>query len=488
MESISSRTIKSGAWVFGIRFVHQIFYFGRIIILARLLSPRDFGLMGIAMLTVAAFDTFSQSGFYEALIQKKENAEDYLDSAWTLMFIRGVFLYAAVFAAAPLAADLFDSPQAVSIIQVMGLSLFLQGLTNISVIYFKKDLKFHKQFIYQIAGTFVDFLVALIVVMIYRNVWALVLGFVAGHTARVIASYVIDAYRPKFEFNPDKIKTLFRYGKWVLGSVALAFLITQGDDFFVGKFLGVTMLGFYQIAYKISNTPSTEITHIISQVTFPAYAKLQDDKDRLKTAYLNVIRVVAFLSFPLAGAIFIFASDLTALLLGKQWMPIVPVIKVLIFAGLFRSFALTAGPVFYAIGKPKLDTIWQIVRLAALAGLIYPLAMRWGLTGASLAVVASIFAANIGFSAYAIKETGSTLKEFINAVYVPVINTAAAVLLVILMKSLMGEGFLSFAAALTASIVFYLLLTLLSVRLFNYEILNLIKENIYQSMKSDTPK
>ena len=124
----------------------------------------------------------------------------------------------------------------------------------------------------------------------------------------------------------------------------------------MGKLLGVTALGFYQLAYRISNMPATEITHVISRVTFPAYSKLQDDIPKLREAYLKVLQITAFLSFPIAGLIFVLAPDFTKIFLGEKWMPMVPAMQVLVFAGLSRAIAATAGYIFYAVGKPKIDT------------------------------------------------------------------------------------------------------------------------------------
>ncbi|MCD6270366.1 oligosaccharide flippase family protein, partial [bacterium] len=266
-KTLSQRVVKGGFWVFLLRIVNRGFSLIRLVILARILSPNDFGLMGIALLTMATLDTFSQTGFQQALVQKKEDIKSYLDSAWTVLILRGFILFAILFFIAPYAAIFFDAPEAKSIIQVIGFAVLLQAFTNIGVIYFQKELEFNKQFIYQLSGTLADFIVAISAVLILKNVWALVLGLLAGSFARFVVSYLIHPYRPHLSFDLGRAKELFGFGKWVLGSSILVFLITQGDDIFVGKLLGVAALGFYQMAYRISNMPATEITHVISQVT-----------------------------------------------------------------------------------------------------------------------------------------------------------------------------------------------------------------------------
>jgi len=476
--SLSQRAVRGGFWVFLLRIVQQLFGLARLIILARILAPHDFGLMGIALLTMATLETFSQTGFQQALIQKKEDIKSYLDAAWTVLILRGIVLFAILYFAAPFTASFFDAPQAKPIIQVIGFSVLLQAFTNIGVIYFQKELEFNKQFIYQLAGTLADFVVAVSSVLILRNVWALVFGLLAGNFARFVVSYLIHPYRPYLSFDFGKAKELFEFGKWVLGSSILVFLITQGDDAFVGKFLGATMLGFYQLAYRISNMPATEITHVISQVTFPAYSQLQDDIPKLREAYLRVLEFTAFLSFPVAGLIFVLAPDFTKIFLGEKWMPAVPAMQILVFAGLIRSIAAGAGYIFYAVGKPKIDTRWQIVRLFVIATLIYPFTIKWGILGTSIVVFLSIFVSNIGFCFKAIKITRCGVKNFANTMIFPLVGGTTSVLVILGLKNIMNIGFWEFIIFACTGILAYLCVIYLSVRFFHYKIQALRKKSI----------
>jgi O-antigen/teichoic acid export membrane protein len=384
--TLSQRVVNSGFWVFFLRIFNQGFSLLRLIILAHILSPSDFGLMGIALLTMSILETFSETGFQQALIQKKEDIKLYLDSAWTVLILRGFVLFVILYFIAPYAAVFFNTPEAKPIIRVIGFSILFQVFTNIGITYFKKELEFNKEFIYQLTGTLADFIVAISAVLILRNVWALVLGLLAGNITRCFVSYLIHPYRPRLYFALEKVKELFGFGKWILGSSILIFLLGQGDDILVGKLLGVTMLGFYQLAYRISNMPATEITNVISQVTFPAYSKLQDDLPKLREAYLKVLQVTAFLSFPVAGLIFVLAPDFTRIFLGEKWMPMVPAMQVLCILGALRSIAAASGPIFLALGRPDFDTKISAAELALLAILIYPLTIKWGITGTAISI------------------------------------------------------------------------------------------------------
>lgn len=471
-NSLSQKAVRAGVWVFAFRIAGRIFDIVRIIILARILMPRDFGLIGIALLAIAILETFSRTGFQEALIQKKSNIESYLDAAWTVSILRGFILFAILYLFAPYVALFFKSPGAEILIRVMGISILFQALHNIGVIYFQKELEFNKQFIYQLSGTLADFIVAISCALILKNVWALVFGLLARDFVRCIVSYIIHPYRPIFRLNLEKTKELFGFGKWILGSSILIFLITHGDDAFVGKFLGITMLGFYQLAYRISNMPATEITHVISKVSFPAYSKLQENIAKLREAYLKVLQTTTFLSFPVAGLICVLAPDFTRLFLGEKWMPMVPAMQVLVLWGLIRSIGATTGPIFYAVGKPKIATKLQFVQSILLVITIYPLTVKWGILGTSLSVVFAALLPNLMAFYETIKITRCSIPSFCKQIWIPLMNTLIGVLFVLVLKEnlIAVKNVLTLVAYITTILLIYLGLTYMLSKLLNYKI------------------
>jgi O-antigen/teichoic acid export membrane protein len=476
-ESLSKRVVQGGIWVFGLRIANRSLGFIRTIILARLLAPHDFGLFGIALLAIATLETFSQTGFQAALVQKKKNVEPYLDTAWTISAIRGIILFLILFSSAPLIANFFDSAQATLIIKVIAVSTLLSGFRNIGIIFFQKELEFNKQFLYEISATLVDLTVAIILAFILRNVWALVWGGLAANFVRVFMSYIIHPYRPRIKFEKEKFQELFAFGKWVLGSSILVFLITQGDDIFVGKMLGVTALGLYQMAYLISNLPATEITHVISQVTFPAYSKLQDDLPKLREAYLKVFQVTAFISIPLAGAIFVFARDFTQFVLGDKWLPIIPIIQVLSFWGAIRSIGSTAGPAFQGIGNVKIIFKLQFVILFILVASIYPLATKFGILGVAVSVCMATIIPNAIAIAYLARKIHIEARRLIVLILIPLITTVLVVISIQYLNAfvLPVTGVIHLIIFVFYAIIAYAIIIYLSDKSFDYGIFNTIK-------------
>jgi len=362
----------------------------RLVVLARLLSPEDFGLFGIVMLAIAALQTFTQTGFNTALIQRQGDTKSYLDTAWTIQIIRGLVLAALLYAAAPLVAWFFEEPLAVRLLRVMCVSVVLDGLANIGIIYFQKELKFHKQFIYDMVPAVLSLVIGIVLAYRFRSVWALVWAGMGAAGARCVLSYIIHSYRPRARLDLPQAAELFRFGRWMLGASIVGFLAMRLDHAVLGKVLGARDLGIYTIAYTIANMPATEITHLANAVMMPAYAKIKDDQRRLGSAFLQVFELVMSLTIPLSAFIIFAAPQIVLGLFGPQWEAAIVPLRILAVAGLLRAVNATSGPLFVGSGRPHMAFWINLSRAAIIAGSTYPLMRRFGVPGAATAVVLAL--------------------------------------------------------------------------------------------------
>ena len=386
-----------GAMNFGGRGLQMVM----MVILARVLTPRDFGLLGIALLTLGTLQQFSELGLEAAIIQREEkNVNEYLNTAWCLEVGRGVLLASICFFAAPYVASFFGEPRAIPLIQVIGLAPLLYGLRNPATIYFKKDLDFHKQFVYKLSGTVMNVSFAIGYAIIFESVWALVLGYVVGEATRLVVSYFIDGYRPRPTFDRMKVRELIGYGKWITGSSILYFLYNRGDDVIVGRVVDATALGFYQVAYEMSNAPATEITQVLSSVMFPAYSQLQDDLGALREAFFRTVRVTTFATFPLGVGIIVVTPPFVRTFLGAEWTPMTLTMQLLAIYGIQRALGATYGPVYKALGRPDFITKVSFLRVVLVAIFIYPMTVMYGIEGAALVTIGTALAVNLPINIY----------------------------------------------------------------------------------------
>lgn len=485
--SLKKKVVRSSAWAFLLRVVLRSITFLRTIILARFLAPNDFGLFGISLLTLSILETFSQTGFQQALIQKRTNTRKYLDSAWTVSILRGIFLYAILYFVAPYAAKFFNYSDASFFIRIIGLSLLFRSFTNIGVIYFRKELEFRKEFLYQFSGAMVDFTFTIIVFIFTRSVWALVVGILAGDITRLVGGYLIHPYRPKIDLDIKKIKKLFGFGKWVTSSTILTFLLNEGDDVLVGRVLGVTTLGLYQIAYKISNLPVTEITLALFPIVFPAYSKLQNNLEKLRKAYIKVLQLTAFLAFPITGLTIVLSHDFTSIFLGNKWLPMVPTLQILALVGLLTSLGSTAGPVFYSLNKPKIITNLQIIQLIILSILIIPFTFKWGLVGTTSSLLIATFLTSVIEVRRIVKIMELKVINVINPLILPLFNTLVTTLFVVTIKnySAVSLGAFGFLLLSLSALFIHLTTALVLSKISNYPGLSTIKEAVSLLARSE---
>jgi O-antigen/teichoic acid export membrane protein len=184
---------------------------------------------------------------------------------------------------------------------------------------------------------------------------------------------------------------LFGFGKWVLIITVMTLFLTQGVDIFVGKVLGVTALAYYQMAYRISNLHVRELGRMLTQVTLPAYAHVQDDLARLQKGFLGILELTMLIVLPASGLMFALAEDLTRLFLGTNWLPIVPVMQILAIVGAFTALTEICNAPLMAINRPEVFTRFNFWKLLILAVLIWPFTHYWGLSGAAWALLVSSF-------------------------------------------------------------------------------------------------
>ena len=388
-ESIFPKVVSSGLWVLTGNTLNRILGFIKTIILARLLSPSDFGLFGIAMLVLGSLDQLTKAGVEEALIQKKKVIEQYLNVAWTINITRGLVIFFLVYLLAPHAALFFRDVRADPVIKTISLILILNALYNIGLVNLQKDLSFKKLIFYKLSGNLADFIVAVSVALVLKNVWALIFGLLVGHFTRLVVSYLIHPYRPTLRLDCTVAKEILRFGGWITGIGIIAFLIAQGDDAVVGRVLGATSLGFYYLAFLIATLPLSEIRLLVSRVTLPAYAKMSDDIKRLKESYLRVLQMTVFVVTPAGIGLCLVAPEFTLIILGQKWEPIIAPLQILAIAGILTSFVSTGSSLFYASGRPRIEFQIQSMRLIALACVIYPFTLKWGITGTAIAVTIS---------------------------------------------------------------------------------------------------
>lgn len=380
-QSLSKRVVHAGFWSFLFHGLVRGIGFVRNIALARILAPDDFGLFGITVAILSILERFSQTGLRDALIQKKEDVDDYLDAAWTVEAIRGTLLAAALFLGAGYIADFFDEPRARALIQLLAVAFLFRGLQNVGLVQFTRDLEMRYQYLHRFGSRIIDLVVSVVLALILKSAWALMIGLVAGRFAGFLISYMIHPYRPRFRVDLAQTIELSRFGRWVFLYNVLGFFASRGDNLVIGKFLGTTALGIYTLAYSISEVITVEISRIMNEVAFPAYSRAQGDLARVRRGYLVGVELVTAATFPAATVFYFLSVPLVDIILGAGWTEVANVLPALAIAGGIGALSRTGQVVYRGIGRPGFIVWVTVFGVLVTYASMFALIPRYGLVG-----------------------------------------------------------------------------------------------------------
>lgn len=381
-----------------LRLVTRLLAFGRIAILARILVPAQFGLFGVAALALSLLETFTETGINIFLIQLKNDINEYINTAWVVSIVRGFLISIVIFFSAPLVSGFFGFTDALPLLRLISIVPLIRGFINPSIVKLQKDLKFNQEFKLRAVIYLTDALIVVTVALTTRSAISLIWGLVGSSLLEVVLSFIYMKPRPTWLIERKKIKQIIERGKWVTGYRIFDYLYQNLDDVIVGKLLGVTPLGLYQVAYKISSLPVSEVADVFSKVTFPIYVKITTDEKRLKKAFLKTAITSSLIMVLMGLTIVIFPREIVLIILGENWLSTVPILRVLAVFGVFKGIVGIPQSFFLAKEKQEYVTIVTLVTLVTLVISIFPLVNRYGTVGAAYsAVLGSVVGLLIAF-------------------------------------------------------------------------------------------
>ncbi|MDP3941910.1 MAG: lipopolysaccharide biosynthesis protein [bacterium] len=386
----AKRTFKGLLWMSGSKLVSRSISILKIAILAHFLAPAQFGIFGIATLILSLLDILTETGVNIFLIQSEKAIKKYINSAWFVSIIRGCFISILIIVLAPFIANFFHISSAVNILYFISIVPFIRGFINPAEIQFQKNLTFHKEFFFRTSIFAIDAGTAICISFFTHSVYSLVWGLLAGSILELLISFIYIKPIPRFSLEKKYLTEIFNKGKWITAYGILNYFSTIGDELVVGRIFGATNLGIYEMAAKISVQPGAEISDVVSRVVFPVYTKIMHDKKRLFLAFSKITFIVATCSVLVGITILALAKEIILLAFGNLWLPMLPVLQVLIIYGIINTLAGPSTALFLAVKKQKYITAITFLRFFILAITIYPLTQRYGMVGAAYSAVFSL--------------------------------------------------------------------------------------------------
>lgn len=383
------RFVRGSAILFLGRFAIKGVYFVKTLVVARLLFPEDIGLFAMASVGLAFVDIFFQSGFGSAIIQKAGHTREEMDTAWTIQLIRNVVLALVIVLVAPYLADFFGEPRLVLLMRFLSLAMVIVALENIGIILLMKDMRFNRKFAFDLSFIVCEVVITVVAAFFLRNVYALLIGTIGSRLCAMVLSYAFHPYRPRFYIDGPAARRLFGYGKWVGLLTIVSYAVSQGDTITVGKLLGPENLGYYQSAFALALLPVAEFARVLGTALFPAFAGIQNDPEHLRHSFRKSAQLVFAFTIPACLGIYATAPWFVPVVYGAKWLPMIPILSILVFYALVKTIDGVSAPFFLGIGRPRLSATSMGIQCVAMLALIVPLTRMWGVEGAAWAVFIS---------------------------------------------------------------------------------------------------
>ena len=376
-------TIRGFSFLSGVRLITRILALLKNIIIARILYPSQFGAFGIATLALTFTEILTETGINTFLVAEKSEIDKYIDTSWLVSIFRGFIIFSLIFISAPFVSGFFKNSDSKFLLILISFVPLIRGFINPSVVKFQKNLYFHKQFFYQTSVLLVGSIFSIFLIILTHKVESLIYAMLISAFFEMFLSFFIVTPRPKFSFKLPLFRNVLGYGKWITASTIFNYFYQHGDDITVGRILGASSLGLYDMAYRISLVPLSDISDVISQVTFPVYVKISGDSSRLRKAFLKTLGIVVIFTLPISLILFIFPKEIISIIFGDRWLGAAPALRILGIFGFVRAISSFTQSVFLSLGKQKIFTLISLVGLIGLGITIVPFTLVWGITGAA---------------------------------------------------------------------------------------------------------
>jgi PST family polysaccharide transporter len=350
------------------------------IVLARILSPDEYGLMAIVAILTAFATIFIELGMDAALIHNQQATERHYSTAFWVNLAMGVLFCGISVLAAESVAAFFDASELVSIIRISSIVFILNSMSIVPFALLKKRKHFRNVAKVELVSVILGFILAVVMALKGFGVWALVANLLCTATVRTIFCFVASHWMPQWTYGWKEFSELWSYSSYLFGTYIFNYAIRNVDNIMVGKLLGAHALGAYKYAYQIASFPATVVNGIFHRVFFSSYAEFQDDKTRIKVMHLKITRMVAFFTFPAMLGLGSIADHFVLTVLGEKWSRMAIVLPFLTVILLIDTVGVLNTSLFLSQGKTKqLFWLTALIRSTIIFGVV--IGIQFGLEG-----------------------------------------------------------------------------------------------------------
>lgn len=414
--SDNNRTAKGIFWSAIERFSMQGILFVQSIILARLLSPSDYGLVTMLTIFLAIAQSFIDSGFSNALIQKQGRTEIDYSTVFYFNIVVGIVLYLLLFASSRYIADFYSEPLLSSIVKVSGLSIIINSFGVVQYAKLSISLNFKRQAISSLTAVTISGIIGISLAYCGYGVWSLVVQSLLNNFLNIFLLWLLAKWRPLFCFSMESFRSLFSYGSKLLFSGLLHTIYINLYSLAIGKKMNSYDLGIYKQAHTFSTFPSTNITNIIHKAMFPVLCSIQDDEKKLETSFLIYIRTTCYIIFPLMTGLAALSDPFIKIVLTEKWIDVVPILQILCAAFMWDPLMRINNYLLYVKGRTDYTLKAEVIK-KVIAFIILFSSISFGLYIIASGLILYSFIDIFIITRFTCKVSGITLRKEIKIIF-----------------------------------------------------------------------
>jgi PST family polysaccharide transporter len=440
-------------WVAASSYINRAFGFVTTLVLAKLLSPDEFGLVAMGGMMTEALKVFRDLGLSQALIFRKDRMQEAGDTAMLMIVAMNCCLFAIAFIAAPFVAAFFKEPSATPILIVMSANLIPIGIRAVPEALIKKEMNFRALMLPDIVSVVIASVASIVTAYLGFGAWSLVIRTLMATVLGAALIWFFTPYRPRLRFNSEVARELFSYGKFVLGAALVSVVLYNLDKAMIARFSDVTALGIYTMAGAVAAIPVSEFGHILCRVAYPAFCRVNDRPERLQAIFAAAFRYNAMVVVPLGIGLVFFGVRLAEAFLGEKWSGVGAALQILAIASVARALSSLTHELLRSTGQVRTVQSFMIVRLLATAALGVPALVTFGLHGFCwLIAVTNILVLMIEL-AYVSRASGIRTRVLVPQILVPLAIAVTTIggVFAVFQFIFEGEGNLQLAAAVVVA-------------------------------------
>lgn len=411
-QLLKTKTLNGLFWSFADLLASHGLQFFIQIVLTRLLLPEHFGVMGMILVFIAISNSIVDSGFSQALIRDQETSQADYSTVFYFNLFMACSLYCILYFAAPVVSRFYDEPQLIAILRILSLALIINSLGIIQKVKLTKKVDFKSITKANVIAVIVSGTITITCAVKGYGVWSLVINLLVLQGTQTVCLWVFNRWLPSLTFNVHSFLKFFEFGYKLLLSGLLDTFYNNIYFILIGKTYSTSSLGFYTNAVRLRDLTSQSIAVTIQRVTYPILSSIQDDEDRLKFSFRKIIKMSAFVNFPLMIGLASIATPLFTLLFGERWLPAVIYFQLLCFAGMLYPIHAINLNILQVKGRSDLFLWLEIIKKANLTVLIIAsLLFGFGIIGLICAAVVNSFTALLINTYYSAREIDYSTKE-----------------------------------------------------------------------------